>query len=49
VEKVDSLLLKQADQETRLVAIEKTHKNVKWLAGTMIAAAIGFVFDIFKR
>lgn len=45
VTKLDSVIVKVADHETRIVVVENTRKTMLWLAGTVIVALLGAVLD----
>lgn len=47
--KLDAVVDKQQQQDTRLAIVERTHKHLGWLGATAVAALIAFVFDLFGK
>lgn len=46
VEKVDTVVTKVNDHETRIVLVENTRRTVKWLGATVIGALIVAGLDL---
>lgn len=47
--KVDNLLETMQDHETRIVIVENTRKNMRWLAGTVIVGLVTFLLDLIAN
>lgn len=43
--KVDGIVDKLSDHETRIVVVENTHKAARWLGGAVVVAFLGFICD----
>ena len=47
--KLDDTLVILNNHETRLVIVEGTRKNIRWLGGTLIAGAVAAAYDFFSN
>jgi hypothetical protein len=45
VDKLDAVIVRVQDHETRIVVVENTRKTMRWLTGTVIVALVGALLD----